>query len=157
MTHCSIAVHTNVRLDFASWTNLISPPQLASTIFLTGFYNNLIASQLIIWSIAWASHCSNSQHNGKQITCFIVPVSKVQQPQTCADYFMPISIKPILARVMEKEIANAKVFFYLLLTHHERRHLFKDQFAFRRTGSTTAALTFSTPPPSFCRLMNVFV
>ena len=69
----------------------------------------------------------------------ITPVPKAEQPQTCADY-RPISITPILARVMEKQIV--RTFLYPVLTHPDSTHLFEDQFAFRPTGSTTATLIY---------------
>ena len=72
-------------------------------------------------------------------TSSITPVPKVEQPQTCADY-RPISITPILARVMEKQIVMT--FLYPVLTHPDSTHLFEDQFAFRPTGSTTATLIY---------------
>ena len=46
----------------------------------------------------------------------------------------------ILARVMEKQ--TARIFLYTVLTHPDFTHLFEDQFAFRPTGSTTAALIY---------------
>jgi len=69
----------------------------------------------------------------------ITPVPKVVKPKTCADY-RPISITPILSRVMEKEIV--KSFLYPILSSPEYSHHFADQFAFRPTGSTTAALIY---------------
>ena len=41
---------------------------------------------------------------------------------------------------MEKSIV--KKFLYPILTHPDNSHLFQDQFAFRPTGSTTAALIY---------------
>jgi len=69
----------------------------------------------------------------------ITPVPKVEQPLACADY-RPISITPILARIMEKQIV--RVFLYPVLTHPDSTLMFQDQFAFRPTGSTTAALIY---------------
>jgi len=46
----------------------------------------------------------------------------------------------ILARIMEKQIV--RIFLYPVLTHPDFTHLFEDQFAFRPTGSTTAALIY---------------
>ena len=61
----------------------------------------------------------------------------MKSPTTPSDY-RPISLTPIITRIMEK----------LLIKHHLSKILeqpscrdsFRDQFAFRRTGSTTAAL-----------------
>ena len=69
----------------------------------------------------------------------ITPVPKTVHPQNSADY-RPISITPILARVMEKLIVRA--FLYPVLISADYRHLFHDQFAFRPTGSTTATLIY---------------
>jgi len=56
---------------------------------------------------------------------------------TCSDC-RPISITPILARLLEKSIV--KDYLYPTLVHPDHSHRFHDQFAFRPTGSTTAAL-----------------
>ena len=68
---------------------------------------------------------------------YIQPVPKVPAPTTHAD-FRPISITPVLTRIFEKIIVRRYIYPALLappptLTFH-------DQFAFRPTGSTTAAL-----------------
>ena len=67
----------------------------------------------------------------------ITPVPKVPLPQSLQEY-RPISVTPILSRIMEKQIITS--FFYPVLTHPDFSHLFSDQFAFRPTGSTTVAL-----------------
>ena len=55
----------------------------------------------------------------------------------CAD-FRPISVTSILCRLLEKLIIIK--FLYPALTHNDHTSLFRDQFAFRPTGSTTADL-----------------
>jgi hypothetical protein len=67
----------------------------------------------------------------------IHPIPKVVPPVSCAD-FRPISITPILCRVLEKLVV--KSFIYPLYELPQYQELFSDQFAFRPTGSTTAAL-----------------
>ena len=67
----------------------------------------------------------------------ITPVAKVAKPAVCADY-RPISVTPIMSRLLEKVIV--KNYIYPALIHPDCTHLFQDQFAFRPTGSTTAAL-----------------
>lgn len=67
----------------------------------------------------------------------ITPVPKVNQPTTHAEY-RPISITPILSRLLEK--FYVREFIYPVLSSTQYRHLFSDQFAFRPTGSTTAAI-----------------
>jgi len=69
----------------------------------------------------------------------ITLVPKVERPQTCADYRL-ISITPILARVMEKQIV--RTFLYPVLTLPDSTHLFEYQFTFRPNGSTTATLIY---------------
>ena len=67
----------------------------------------------------------------------ITPVAKVARPTVCAEY-RPISVTPIMSRLLEKAIV--KDYIYPALVHPDCTHLFHDQFAFRPTGSTTAAL-----------------
>jgi hypothetical protein len=67
----------------------------------------------------------------------ISPVPKISKPLTPADY-RPISITPILSRVMERIIVRDQI--YPSLQCPPQGLTFDDQFAFRPTGSTTAAL-----------------
>ena len=67
----------------------------------------------------------------------ITPVPKQKQPEKCSD-FHPISVTSILCRHLEKLITRK--FLYPVLSHPDHVHLFNDQFAFRPTGSTTAAI-----------------
>ena len=67
----------------------------------------------------------------------ITPVPKSSQPKVCAG-FRPISVTSILCRLLEKLIITKCL--YPVLTHNDHTSLFRDQFAFRPTGSTTAAL-----------------
>ena len=69
----------------------------------------------------------------------IRPVPKVSQPQVCQDY-RPISITPILSRIMEKTMV--KSLLYPILTDTDNSTLFSDQFAFRPSGSTTSAIIY---------------
>ena len=71
-------------------------------------------------------------------TARITPVPKVSKPAACQDY-CPISVTPILSRLFEKVIV-LREFFYILLVHDSCRELYGDQYAFRSTGSITAAL-----------------
>jgi len=52
----------------------------------------------------------------------------------------PISITPILARLMEKSIV--KEYLYPILLYPDHTHQFHDQSAFRPTGSTSAAVIY---------------
>ena len=65
----------------------------------------------------------------------ITPVPKIAKPKTCSD-FRPISVTPILSRILEKLVVRQ--YIYPVLT--EQNINISDQFAFRPTGSTTAAL-----------------
>ena len=67
----------------------------------------------------------------------ICPVPKVAAPTTHTD-FRPISVTPVLTRIMEKAVVR-KYLYPSYLAPPETCTL-TDQFAFRPTGSTTAAL-----------------
>ena len=69
----------------------------------------------------------------------ITPIPKTAQPATCQDY-RPISITPILSRLMEKGLVRS--FIYPIFLSPDYSHSFCDQFAFRPTGSTTYALIY---------------
>jgi len=68
---------------------------------------------------------------------YIRPVPKVSVPLSHSDY-RPISITPVLSRVMEKLVVRH--FLYPTFSAPPSTLNFSDQFAFRPTGSTTAAL-----------------
>ena len=67
----------------------------------------------------------------------ITPAPKVLRPTGCSDY-RPISVTPIVSRLLEKSMVTK--FVYPIFVPPSCTHLFHDQFAFRPTGSTTAAL-----------------
>ena len=67
----------------------------------------------------------------------ITPVPKIMKPLVPADY-RPISITPVLSRVMERIIIQD--YIYPSLQCPPPGLTFDDQFAFRPAGSTTAAL-----------------
>ena len=69
----------------------------------------------------------------------ITHVPKVSQPVVPAD-FRPISLTPIISRILEKFMVRKE--FYPLLLQPSLAPLLNDQFAFRPTGSTTAAIIF---------------
>ena len=68
---------------------------------------------------------------------YIRPVNKIAVPKVPVD-FRPISITPVLSRMMEKMIV--RTFIYPALLCPPPALCFTDQFAFRPTGSTTAAI-----------------
>jgi len=71
-------------------------------------------------------------------TAHITPVPKVPHPTEPSD-FRPISIIPVMARMLEKLIV--KYIFYPIYFIPDVAQLLSDQFAFRPSGSTTAALS----------------
>ena len=88
-----------------------------SWLFNRSLANSVVPQQ---WKAAW-----------------IQPIPKVPVPTKCSD-FRPISITPVLTRVMEKTVV--KHFLYPAILTPPAGLLFADQFAFRPTGSTTAAI-----------------
>jgi hypothetical protein len=70
-------------------------------------------------------------------SAFIVPIPKINTPTCPADY-RPISITSVLSRTIERYIV--KSYIYPALITPPPTLGFRDQFAFRPTGSTTAAL-----------------
>ena len=74
----------------------------------------------------------------------ICPVRKVNQP-TAHSHFRPISITPVLTRMMQRMITRDFVYPAFLTPPPFLR--FSDQFVFRPTGFTTAALTYLSSTP----------
>jgi len=68
---------------------------------------------------------------------YIKPVPKVTHPKALA-YFWPISITPVLTRIMERWIVTQ--FLHPAFTSPSKKPQFSDQYAFRPTGSPTAAI-----------------
>ena len=67
----------------------------------------------------------------------IKPIPKVSNPTQCSDY-RPISLTSIVSRLMEKIITRH--FIYPTFAIHPISNTLVNQFAFRPSGSTTAAL-----------------
>jgi len=67
----------------------------------------------------------------------IVPLQKVPNPTISSDY-RPISITSVLSRMLERLVVRQ--FIYPSILNPPPGLIFTDQFAFRPTGSTTAAL-----------------
>ena len=67
----------------------------------------------------------------------ILPIPKISAPKLHTD-FRPISITPVLTRVMERTVVQR--FMYPAFLSPPPTLTLSDQFAFRPTGSTTAAL-----------------
>jgi len=67
----------------------------------------------------------------------ILPIPKVNTPAS-PSYFRPISLTPVLSRVLERIVTREHI--YSALKHTPPSLDFSDQFAFQLTGSTAAAL-----------------
>jgi len=78
---------------------------------------------------------STVPHQWKQVS--ICPVNKTPAAKTHSD-FRPISITPVLTRVIERIVVRD--YIYPALLNPPPLLSFTDQFAFRPSGSTTAAL-----------------
>ena len=89
---------------------------------LTWLYNQSITQGFV--PSQWKSAC-------------ITPIPKIPQPLSPGD-LRPISVTPILSRCLERFIV--KNYFYSVFSSSNHAPKFLDQFAFRPTGSTTAAL-----------------
>jgi len=70
-------------------------------------------------------------------TAVITPIAKVTHTTQPSD-FRPISVTPVLSRSLEKCVVRR--YIYLALRHPSAGLNFDDQFAFRPSGSTTAAV-----------------
>ena len=70
-------------------------------------------------------------------TSLINPIPKISKPLLPAD-FRPISLTPILSRVFEKIFVRQ--YLYPLMLSEKVSPLLRHQFAFRPSGSTTAAI-----------------
>src|SRR6218665_1653744 len=64
--------------------------------------------------------------------------AKNQVPSRCLYYFRPISAVPILSRILERIVVTN--YIYPAISAPSMVNLVADQFAFRPTSSTTAAL-----------------
>ena len=106
--------------ELPSWFLRLSAPLLAKS--LTDLFNLSL---------------SRSEVPNQWKSSVITPVAKINKPVGCADY-RPISITPLLSRVMEKLVVRK--FLYPVLVNPDVTPIFSDQFAFRPTGSTTAAI-----------------
>src|ERR1043165_2697402 len=99
---------------------------------LTAPFFSLPLSHLI--NLSFLSHFIPPQWK----IAIIRPKAKTKSPSQNAD-FRPISILPVLSRIVEKQIVQR--FIYPALTQPPPlESLVSDQFAFRPTGSTSAAI-----------------
>ena len=67
----------------------------------------------------------------------IAPVPKIPVPTVASDY-RPISVTPVLSRLVERRIVTRYIYPALNIPLPDL--IFTNQYAFRPTGSTTAAL-----------------
>jgi len=87
-------------------------------------------------------------------TAVIKPTPKIASPTQPSDY-RPISITPVLSRSLERIVVRE--FFYPALLKPYQTLNFCDQFAFRPTGSTTAAIVAMLFTVRFLLADNDFV
>jgi len=113
--------HTATGLDnLPAWFLRLGAPVFCSP--LTRLLNLSLATSVV--PIQWKS-------------AVICPAPKVAAPHCHAD-FRPISVTPVLTRIMEKSIVRH--FMYPAFQQTTIAPSLDDQFAFRPTGSTTAAV-----------------
>jgi len=101
---------------------------------LSGLQPQYSANQLP-YCLTAPSPCQLSRLSGKRL----IYVPKVSAPLSHSDY-RPISITPVLSRLMEKLVVRH--FLYSTFSAPPSTLNFSDQFAFRPSGSTTAALIY---------------
>ena len=106
--------------EIPAWFLRISAPALAKP--LSELYNISVNS---------------SQVPNQWKSSIITPVAKINKPVNCSD-FRPISITPLMSRLFEKLITRE--FIYPVFEHPELADKFNDQYAYKPTGSTTAAI-----------------
>jgi len=106
--------------NLPSWFLRLGAPFFAKP--LSELFNLSIATSIV--PTQWKTSC-------------IIPLSKVSHPQTHSDY-RPISITSVLSRTFERIITST--YIYPAITNPPPHLTFNDQFAFRPTGSTTAAV-----------------
>jgi len=83
-----------------------------------------------------------------------MPIPKTQTPKQQSD-FRPISITPVLTRIMEKTVVRH--FLYPTFLAPPPTLTFSDQFAFRPTGSPVAAIIFLLNTITNMLLSNPYV
>ena len=113
----------------------------ALTVYLIGFCVWLAPSISLPVAHLFNLSVSKSQVPIQWKSSIITPVPKVAKPKSCSD-FRPISVTPILSRLLEKILIRG--FIYPALQEPSCKALFNDQFAFRPTGSCTSALIHLT-------------
>jgi len=79
--------------------------------------------------------CSHVPRQWK--AALICPIPKIVPP-TLPEHFRPISVTPVLPRIMEKEVVRTYLYPAILAPPHGLN--FFDQFAFHPSGSTSVAL-----------------
>ena len=85
---------------------------------------------------------------------YIMPVPKVTHPKALAD-FRPISITPVLTRIMERLIVTQ--FLYPAFTSPSKTPQFSNQYAFRLTGSPTSAIISLLHTVTYLLIDNPYV
>src|SRR6218665_2687144 len=118
--------------SFERWISFGIPQRVTTCMVSAASRFDLLAySDLHSQSIVTTVVCTKPMEDG------LVHKHKVPSPSTSADY-RPISVVPILSRIVERFIVHA--FIYPAFHRPPIAEKIKDQFAFRPTGSTTAAV-----------------
>ena len=109
---------------------------------VAAIYRRIHSPSRLAWSEGWRMHPALSLHSLNEPSQWkqarmIRPVPKSSTPQQAADY-RPISITPVLSRFIERIVVRR--YIYPTLSSPPPSLYFADQFAFRPTGSTTAAI-----------------
>ena len=103
-----------------AWFLKLAAPAISET--LAWLYRKSLSDSVV--PIQWNTAC-------------ITPVPKIAQPTGLTDY-RPISLTPIVSRILEKIIT--KQVLYPILVDPVSSVEFSDQYGFRPTGSTTVAI-----------------
>ena len=120
---------------------------LVSMVFQHGFFEVVLRFLRNLLPPWWNLSISSSVVPTQWKTASILPIAKVQPPTTLSD-FRPISITPVLSRILERIVVHD--YIYPSLQCPPSALSFKDQFAFQPTGSTTCA----HHPHSFQSFLN---
>src|SRR6218665_3006433 len=105
---------------------------------LPACFFRLLAPVCSGWIASLFNHSLNTSTISEQWrVARIRPVAKMKTPEGPGD-FRPISVVPVLSMVLERIVVSR--YIYPALAEPPINKLIQDQFAFRPTGSTSAAL-----------------
>src|SRR6218665_3252283 len=102
-----------------------------------GFGNSLLLLMSLCLRISLTNHSLHHTYLINRITHSTSCQS--QNPKTPSEY-RPISVLPVISRLVERYVGHRLIYPAFLTPPMD--NLIKNQFAFRPTGSTTAAIIF---------------